>query len=162
MISGLPNGMTMVSSFSLQEASRGRPQILQFFTVPGEEGGSRLVVNEIPYTGPMGISQMCVGVDSERNRRAPAAFQLAFRRGRESFVLADHLRAVRFEYLHASPKSQASRASGARHGMPSGMAVRHPHRDGAAGSLAGAAPADHGDRARYMSTATRRCNYGDQ
>ena len=43
--SGQPNNLTMISGFSLHEAWRGRPQVLQIFTVPTEQGdGVRLVV----------------------------------------------------------------------------------------------------------------------
>ena len=105
MFSGQPNGLTIVSSFSLQEASRGRPQVLQFFSRPGEEGGGvRLLVNEIPYTGPLGMSQMCVGVEpaGENGARLPRFSSPSA--GPRSFVLADHLRSVRFEYLAPAKK----------------------------------------------------------
>ena len=47
--------MRLVSTFSLQQAWRGQPQILELFVIPGEDGnGVRLVVNEIPYAGPSG------------------------------------------------------------------------------------------------------------
>jgi hypothetical protein len=96
----------MVSTFSLQEASRGRPQVLQFFSAPSNEGGGvRLLVNEIPYTGPPGISQMCVGLDSpaEAGSRLPRFSPPSV--GGTSFVLADHLSAVRFEYLAPAKKN---------------------------------------------------------
>src|SRR4051794_33832877 len=51
---GAPEAMRLVSAFSLQEASRGMAQILEIFVSPGENGrGVRLLVNEIPYTGPI-------------------------------------------------------------------------------------------------------------
>ena len=105
MFSGQPNGLTMVSSFSLQEASRGRPQVLQFFSGPAEDGGGvRLLVNEIPYTGLFGMSQMCVGVEPAGEDGAHIVhFGLPSARG-NSFVLADHLRSVRFEYLAPAKK----------------------------------------------------------
>jgi hypothetical protein len=103
MISGQPNGLTMVSSFSLQEASRGRPQVLQFFSAPAEDGGVRLLVNEMPYTGLFGIAQMCVGVEPAEDGGHIVHFG-APSSGGNSFVLADHLRSVRFEYLAPAKK----------------------------------------------------------
>jgi hypothetical protein len=103
IISGQPNGLTIVSSFSLQEASRGRPQVLQFFSIPGEQGGVRLMVNETPYTGLLGVGQMCVGIDrGEEGVRLPR-FSLPSARA-NSFVLADHLSYVKFEYLTPAKK----------------------------------------------------------
>ena len=100
MFSGQPNSMTMVSSFSLQEASRGRPQVLQFFYGPDDQGsGVRLLVNEVPYTGFMGMGQVCVGADNSGENGARMARFILPSSGPKSFVLADHLRSVRFEYL---------------------------------------------------------------
>src|SRR5262249_10571755 len=60
---GEPQTMRLVSTFSLQEAWRGRPQILEIFVIPGENGrGVRLVVNEIPYTGALTAGRLCQGV----------------------------------------------------------------------------------------------------
>jgi type II secretory pathway pseudopilin PulG len=106
MFSGQPNSMTMVSSFSLQEAARGRAQVLQFFVIPDDTGnGVRLVVNETPYTAMLGISHMCTGAEgaTEGGGRYPRfRFPTA---GPATFVLADHLRGVRFEYLYISPET---------------------------------------------------------
>ncbi len=105
--SGQPNTLTMASSFSLQEASRGRPQVLQFFTIPDEDGsGVRLVVNEFPFTGMVGIAPMCVGVDPNGEDGARLARFIPPSAGPKSFVLADHLKWVRFVYL-AAPKKPA-------------------------------------------------------
>src|SRR6516225_7673957 len=49
---GGPDRMRLISTYSLQEAWRGRPQILELFVIPGDTGGVRLVVNEIPYVHP--------------------------------------------------------------------------------------------------------------
>ena len=54
--------MRLVSTFSLQGAWRGQPQILEIFVIPGDEGrGVRLVVNEIPYQGPLAAGRLCIG-----------------------------------------------------------------------------------------------------
>src|SRR4051812_18433701 len=60
---GRGDQMTLVSSFSLQGAWRGLPQILQLFVIPGENGeGVRLVVNETQYTGTENAGRLCMGI----------------------------------------------------------------------------------------------------
>ncbi len=55
--------MRFASTYSLHEASRGKPRILEFQVVPGgESGGVRLVVNEIPYTSPFSAGEMVTWV----------------------------------------------------------------------------------------------------
>ena len=74
--------MRLVSTVSLDGAWRGQPQILEIFVIPGADGrGVRLVVNEIPYTGPMGAGKFCMGI----NKYIPAFASP------KSFVLADQL-----------------------------------------------------------------------
>ena len=51
---GDPQAMRLVSTFSLQEGWRGQAQILEIFIISGENGGLRLMVNEIPYQ-PRGL-----------------------------------------------------------------------------------------------------------
>ena len=94
LFSGQETSLTTVTGFSLQGAWRGRPQIIQMFTTPDERGGVRLVVNEIPYTGPLNAGKFCAGVDG-----AVARFQQPIT-GPATYVLADHLVGVRFQYLH--------------------------------------------------------------
>jgi hypothetical protein len=94
----------MISGFSLQEAWRGRPQVLQLFTVPAEEGdGVRLVVNETPYNGLLGAGQLCVGAAVEPETGRYPRFRPPFATP-TTFVLADHLSEVRFQYLAPSKK----------------------------------------------------------
>jgi prepilin-type N-terminal cleavage/methylation domain-containing protein len=86
---GEPQAMRLVSTFSLQGASRGMTQILEIFTAPGENGqGVRLLVNEIPYAGPSAAGQLC----SAPGHYAPIASSS------RSFVLADKLAYCRFTY----------------------------------------------------------------
>jgi general secretion pathway protein J len=86
---GGPQSMRLVSTFSLEEAWRGRPKILELFVIPGENGqGVRLVVNEAPYTGPASVAPYCTGM--------PVA-------NAHSFVLADKLAYCRFTYLGPAP-----------------------------------------------------------
>jgi general secretion pathway protein J len=101
---GNPDNLTMVSGFSLQQGWRGRPQVLQFFVAPDDEGGVRLMVNETPYTGPPGAGLLCISSTPDPTNGAgigqfprPAAAPA-------SFVLADHLRRCQFFYLTPSPK----------------------------------------------------------
>ena len=93
---GEPEVMRLVSTFSLQQAWRGRPQILEVFVIPGADGrGVRLVANEIPYTGATGAGQLCTGPipGSKGFHFAPVT------PGPRSFVLADRLAYCRFLYL---------------------------------------------------------------
>lgn len=86
--------LRLVSTFSLQQGWRGQPQILELFVIPGEDGGVRLVVNETPYTGPLGAGRLC--------RTGPIGGVAAFlppASGPQSFVLADKLAYCRFAYL---------------------------------------------------------------
>jgi general secretion pathway protein J len=93
---GEPQVMRLVSTFSLQQAWRGQPQILEVFVIPGADGrGVRLVVNEIPYTGGLSAGQLCTGP-------APGGVGFTFlpvAPGPKSFVLADKLAYCRFSYL---------------------------------------------------------------
>lgn len=86
---GEAESMRLVSTFSLQGASRGMTQILEIFVIPGEDGqGVRLVVNELPYTGPGAAGQLCT---------APGHY-LPVTASPKSFVLADRLAFCRFTY----------------------------------------------------------------
>jgi len=94
---GEPEIMRLVSTFSLQGAWRGQPQILEIFVIPGAEGGGvRLVVNEIPFQGPLAAGRLCLG---------PHKF-FAASAGPDSFVLADKLAFCRFTYLD-QPEDQS-------------------------------------------------------
>jgi prepilin-type N-terminal cleavage/methylation domain-containing protein len=94
---GEPQTMRFVSTYSLNEASRGYPRILEYQVIPGENGeGVRLVVNELWYTGPRSAGSLCAGVAT-----TPTGLQLIFRPvliGQHSFVLADKLASCRFGF----------------------------------------------------------------
>jgi prepilin-type N-terminal cleavage/methylation domain-containing protein len=97
---GAADSLRLVSAFSLQGAWRGRPQILEMFVIPGEQGrGVRLVVNETPYTGPADAGSRCVGMAEGAVPRFPAPVARP-----STFVLADALAQCRFSYLGASAK----------------------------------------------------------
>jgi len=93
---GEPQSMRFVSSYSLQESSRGFPRILELQVIPGQEGkGVRLVVNENLYTGPASAGFFCLGRGEEGFRFRPIEI------GPRSFVLADRLALCRFSYQQA-------------------------------------------------------------
>jgi prepilin-type N-terminal cleavage/methylation domain-containing protein len=96
---GEESAMRLVSSFSLQGAWRGQPQILELSVVPVENGpGVRLIVNEILYTGPASAARFCVGpFDGGLNF-------IPINSGPTSFVLADNLEYCRFSYLGVAEK----------------------------------------------------------
>jgi hypothetical protein len=95
--------LRLVSNFSLQQAWRGTPLILEMFVVPGENGrGVRLVVNELPYTGPA-AGQLCVNVVPEPSSGMIVPRFVPVEAGPNSFVLADKLRECHFSYQWPAP-----------------------------------------------------------
>ena len=95
---GEPQSMRFVSSYSLQEGTRGRARILEFQVIPGEGGkGVRLVVNEQPYTGPRSAGFFCLGPSVDGFRFRPIEI------GARSFVLADRLAFCRFSHSRKAP-----------------------------------------------------------
>lgn len=95
---GEPTAMRFVSSYSLQEAARGLPRILEFQVIPGEGGaGVRLVVNEQLYSGPAAAGFFCLGPGADGFRFRPIEI------GPGSFVLADRLAFCRFSYQEKLP-----------------------------------------------------------
>jgi general secretion pathway protein J len=97
---GQPQSVRLVSTFSLQQGWRGPPQILELFVIPGEEGrGVRLVVNEIPYTGPAGTGRLCIGRTRDPATGSSMAVFAPVQAGPNSFVLADKLAYCRFSYF---------------------------------------------------------------
>jgi hypothetical protein len=102
LFQGAPDSIWMVSTFSLEQGWRGQPQILQLFVIPGEDGGVRLVVNELPYTGAGGAAQYCTGTIPAPNALTPIAQMMPTRTGPQTFVLADKLAFCRFSYYTPS------------------------------------------------------------
>jgi prepilin-type N-terminal cleavage/methylation domain-containing protein len=96
---GQTQSMRFVSTYSLEEAGRGYPRVLELQVMPRDpEPGVRLVVNESLYTGPMSTAAQCMGMQPD-----PASGLLlpVFRPieiGPRSFVLADKLAYCRFSY----------------------------------------------------------------
>jgi prepilin-type N-terminal cleavage/methylation domain-containing protein len=102
LFQGAGDSMWMVSTFSLQQGWRGQPQILQLFVIPGDESGVRLVVNELPYTGPRGAAPYCTGTITVPGTISRLAQMLPARTGSKTFVLADKLAYCRFSYYTPS------------------------------------------------------------
>jgi type II secretory pathway component PulJ len=90
-----PQTMRFVTSYSLQDAWRGRLQIAALTVIPGEEGnGVRLIVNETPYTGRDQAGQTVSSIDADGSVHFVPVMA-----GAQSFVLADRLAYCRFSYL---------------------------------------------------------------
>ncbi len=100
---GKPQTMRFVSSFSLQEASRGMPRILEFEVIPGDLGkGVRLVVNELVYS-PWQAGATCMGVAPVPDAGVMVPVFRPVQTGPGSFVLADKLAFCRFLYRDFQP-----------------------------------------------------------
>lgn len=81
--------MRFVSSYSLQEGARGRPQIIELLSQPRPDGqGTRLLVNEYPYLGAASMSFVCTSRPTVRQT---------------SFILSDRLSICRFAYQRTEP-----------------------------------------------------------
>lgn len=99
--------LRLVSTYSLQQAGRGLPMILEFHVIPGEEGrGVRLVVNEHAYTGPLSSGAFCAGMTRDETGATTPDF-LPIETGPSSFVLADKLAFCRFSYRFLLPDPKA-------------------------------------------------------
>jgi hypothetical protein len=108
---GEPASMRFVSSYSLQDASRGIPQILEYQVIPGADNrGVRLVVNELPYTGPVSTGASCLGYLVDPATRIQIPVFRPIQTGPGSFVLADKLAYCRFlfEVPRLSPEIPAT------------------------------------------------------
>ena len=107
---GSAESMRMVSTYSLQEAWRGQPRILEFQVIPGEEGeGVRLVVNEIPYTSPLEPGQLCIGMVPDAMLGVNVPRFRPIQVGPQSFVLGDKLAWCRFSYLEPAKAPKVER-----------------------------------------------------
>lgn len=96
---GEPAVMRFVSSYSLAEAGRGRPKILELFTIPTPDGeGIRLVVNELPYFSPYSAGALCAPPVPDPNGGPPVLGFPPPQPMPSSFILADRLSQVSFAY----------------------------------------------------------------
>jgi prepilin-type N-terminal cleavage/methylation domain-containing protein len=104
LFQGDPQSMRFVSSYSLQEGARGHPKLLEFTVIAGENGhGVRLIVNELPYSGPYSVRGACVGTQPDPLTGQSAALFLPIAPRMDSFILADKLAGVRFVYRDERP-----------------------------------------------------------
>ncbi len=108
---GQPQSMRFVSSYSLEEAARGYPRILELAVIPGENNrGVRLIVNEYQYTGPLSAGASCLGFIENPAPGIPRAPQFrAIEPGPRSFVLADRLAFCRFAFMEVMPPPEFTR-----------------------------------------------------
>lgn len=96
---GEPQTMRFLSSFSLNEASRGYPRILEYQVIPGENGeGVRLIVNEHLYAGPTSTGRLCLGMRPDPLSATNVIMFQPVAVGPASFVLADKLSHCQFAY----------------------------------------------------------------
>jgi hypothetical protein len=97
---GQPQSMRLASTYSLDEAWRGQARILEFQVIAGDEGrGVRLIVNEIPYAGPLSAGQSCLGMAANPASGLSTPQFRPIQASGQSFVLADKLAWCRFSYL---------------------------------------------------------------
>ena len=104
---GQPQILRLVSAFSLQQGWRGQAQVLEIAVIPGEKGvGVRLIVNELPFTGPSNAGRLCRGMVPDPEMGTPIPQFAPVEASPSSFVLADKLEFCRFSFL--TPNRQAS------------------------------------------------------
>lgn len=104
---GEPQTMRFVSSYSLNEAGRGYPRILEYQVIPGENGeGVRLIVNELWYSGPLSTGAACAGILPDPQAGVPVMQFRPVQVNPASFVLADKLLSCRFAYKEEKPIPQ--------------------------------------------------------
>ena len=107
---GRSQSMRFVSSYSLEQAARGEPRVIEFQVIPGDQGrGVRLVVNEFLYTGPETLGEVCIGMGPDPATGKMVARFAPIRVGPGSFVLADKLAYCRFSYRRSLPPPMLER-----------------------------------------------------
>ncbi len=94
-----PQMMRFVTSYSLEDGWRGRPQIAVLQVIPGDSAGVRLIVNETPYTGRAQAGLNIAGIESDPAAGTQIIHYTSIPSGPKSFVLADRLAYCRFWYL---------------------------------------------------------------
>jgi prepilin-type N-terminal cleavage/methylation domain-containing protein len=101
---GEPAVLRFVTTYSLFEGARGNAHIVEYFLSGRPEGGLRLLVNEIPYRGPVGAGLFCGPPASPGPGLPPLPLFAPPQPTPVSFVLADQLRAAQFSYLSEMPE----------------------------------------------------------
>ncbi len=102
---GAPNSIQFVTAYTLEEAARGYPRIVDYLVLPGDAraGGVRLVMQETPYLGGGSLSPLCAGPGTDPMHRAPMAILHPPRLGPRAVVLADQLAYCRIFYQRVHP-----------------------------------------------------------
>ena len=91
--------MRFVTTYSIDRAWRGHPQIVVLQVIPAERNnGVRLIVNETPYTGPEQAGQQIASIEPMVGA-IPVIHYRDLEANAQSFVLADNLEYCRFSYL---------------------------------------------------------------
>jgi len=104
LFQGEAQSMRFVSTYSLEEAARGYPRLLEFQVLKRDDGkGVRLIVNELLYTGPASGEAACEGVFPDPDTGLPMPRFRPIEPGPKSFVLADRLAHCNFSYLLTQP-----------------------------------------------------------
>ncbi len=102
--------MRFVSSYSLQESTRGYPRILEYRVIPGERGeGVRLIVNELFYTGSASLGLFCTAVEADPQTGEAVPHMRPVEPNPGSFVLADRLAYCRIWYREELPPPEFER-----------------------------------------------------
>jgi prepilin-type N-terminal cleavage/methylation domain-containing protein len=107
---GRHDEMRFVSSYSLQESGRGYPRVLEYRVIPGERGeGVRLIVNELFYTGPASLGQLCSTFAPDPQTGEAVPQMRPVEASPASFVLADRLAYCRIWYHETLPPPELER-----------------------------------------------------
>ncbi len=106
---GETGAVRFVSAYSLREAGRGLPRIVELKVIPGDGGvGVRLVLNERIYAGPFSVGMLCAGMGPDMDgKQAPIYRPVEV--GPGSFVLADKLAACGFAFREPAHDGRPSR-----------------------------------------------------
>jgi prepilin-type N-terminal cleavage/methylation domain-containing protein len=100
-----PETLRFVSTYSLEEAARGMPRIIEMQVIPGDRSeGVRLIVNEHLYAGPLSTGQFCLGPVTDHRTGVMKMGFAPVEAGTGSFVLADRLASCRFLYRRQIPQ----------------------------------------------------------
>jgi prepilin-type N-terminal cleavage/methylation domain-containing protein len=104
LFQGTPNVIRFVSTYSLQESSRGYPRLLEYFVIPGDNNeGVRLVVNETLYTSSFSAGELCLPPMPDPVTGIPMPVFRPPEPRPGTFVLADRLAYCRFWFEEALP-----------------------------------------------------------
>ncbi|MCU0227204.1 MAG: prepilin-type N-terminal cleavage/methylation domain-containing protein [Bryobacterales bacterium] len=104
---GEPLAMRFVSTYSMRDGARGFPRIIELTAIPDDARrqppGVRLIVNELPYLGPLSTGRLCAGLQPDAATGLSVPVFAPVQAMPMSFVLADRLLRVRFRYLALRP-----------------------------------------------------------